>query len=152
MTSARQNSRSRFRSSQAGFTLLEVSLAAAVMLFGIVSALAALQGGLQAVDSARNCTRAAQLMQNEMEHLRLNTWTQLQTLQSGGDAAVEVDPQLQSHGSPFHCIRSIRDLKADMKEITLVSTWNGSDGRPQTAQLVTRYSKSGLYDYFYTAH
>ena len=127
-------------------------IAAAVLLFGIVSALTVLQSGLQAVDSARNYTKAAQLMQNEMERLRLNSWSQLETLQTSGDTHVDVDTRVQSRGTPFVCTRTIRDLKTDMKEITLESTWRNYDGRPQSAKLVTRYSKSGLYDYFYTSH
>ena len=39
-----------------------------------------------------------------------------------------------------------------MKEITLISTWQGYDGRPHTLRFVTRYGKTGLYDYFYTSH
>jgi hypothetical protein len=39
-----------------------------------------------------------------------------------------------------------------MKEILLVSSWRGFDGRAHTARVITRYGKSGLYDYFYTAH
>ena len=54
--------------------------------------------------------------------------------------------------SSFSCSRSIRDLKTDMKEITVTSTWRGYDGRAHSASLITRYSKSGLYDYFYTSH
>jgi Tfp pilus assembly protein PilV len=138
------------RSIPKGFALLEVVIAAAVLLFGIVSALTVLQSGLQAVDSARNYTKAAQLMQNEVERLRLNSWSQLEALQAAGDTHVDVDTRIQSHGTPFTCTRTIRDLKTDMKEITLESTWRNYDGRPQRAELVTRYSKAGLYDYLYT--
>jgi hypothetical protein len=49
-------------------------------------------------------------------------------------------------------VRQIRDVKPDMKEIALVSSWHSYDGRAHTVQLVTRYSKTGLYDYLYTAH
>ena len=37
-----------------------------------------------------------------------------------------------------------------MKEITLVASWGGLDGRAHSARLITRYSRSGLNDYFYT--
>lgn len=137
---------------QSGFTLLEVVIATTVLLFGIMTSLTVLQSGLQAIDSARNYTKAAQLMQNEMEQLRLSSWSQLHALQSSGSTTVTVNPGVVSHGATFACQRTIRDLKTDMKEITLVSSWNGSDGRPQTAKLVTRYCKSGLFDYFYTSH
>jgi hypothetical protein len=39
-----------------------------------------------------------------------------------------------------------------MKEVTLESNWRGYDGRVHSARFITRYGKSGLYDYFYTAH
>jgi Tfp pilus assembly protein PilV len=132
--------------------LLEVVIAAAVLLFGIMTAMTVLQSGLQALDSARNYTKAAQVMQNEMERLRLNSWSQLQALQAAGVSAVDVGTNAQSHGASFNCTRTIRDLKTDMKEITLVTSWSSYDGRPETVRLVTRYGRSGLYDYFYTAH
>lgn len=134
-----------------GFTLLEVMIAATVLLFVIVTAITTLQSGLKAVDNARNYTVAAQIMQNEMEQLRLKSWAQLETLQLSGNNAVTVAVQKNSGGVPFACTRTISDLKAEMKEITLVSTWRSYDGRSLTAKLVTRYSKTGLYDYFYAA-
>lgn len=140
--------RARFRA----FTLVEVMIAAIVMVLAIVSALTALQSGLRAVDTARGYTYASQVMQSELERLRLKSWVQIQALQSSADNTVQAT---SVHGSPsasFACRRTIRDLKTDMKEITLESTWRGSDGRPHTARYVTRYAKSGLYDYLYTAH
>lgn len=127
-------------------------IAAIVLALGITTAITTLQSGLQAMDTARNCTTAAQLMQNEMERLRLKSWSQLQDLVASGDTTVAVPGNLVSGGVPFTCTRDIRDLKAEMKQITLVSTWRGYDGRTHTARLVTRYGKTGLYDYFYTAH
>ena len=90
-------------------------------------------------------------MQSEFESLRLKSWAQLQALQDSGQNTVAVAAG-GSTVAGFVCQRTIRDLKTDMKEITLESTWRGSDGRPHLARFITRYSKSGLYDYFYTAH
>lgn len=131
-----------------GFTIVEVMVAAIVLLFGVVSAVTTSQRGLQALDTARNLSAASQLMQSEMERVRLMSWAQLQTLQQSGNTAVVIDSTSQR----FTCTREITDLKTDMKQITLVATWNGYDGRPHTARLITRYGKSGLNDYFYTAH
>lgn len=127
-------------------------IAATVLVFGITTAILTLQSGLQAVDNARNYTTAAQVMQNEMERLRLKSWAQIQTLQDSGNTDVQVSATANSAGAPFACSRTIRDLKTDMKEIAVVATWRGYDGSPHTARLLTRYSKTGLYDYFYTAH
>lgn len=140
------------RSVGRGFTVLEVMVAASVMLLGITSAILTLQRGFQALDAARNLTYASQVMQTELERLRLRSWDQLQALQDSGATAVTVEAVTGLGGEGFSCMRTIRDVRTDMKEITLASTWRGHDGRAQTARLVTRYGRNGLYDYFYTAH
>lgn len=135
---------------RAAFTLVEVMVAATVLVFGIVTALSVLQRGNQAFDHARNLALASQLMQGEMERLRLMSWAQLDALQQSGNTAVELDAG--AVGARFRCTRVIADVKTNMKEITLSATWNGYDGRPHTAKLITRYGRTGLNDYFYTAH
>ncbi|MDI1247425.1 MAG: hypothetical protein PSV13_00955 [Lacunisphaera sp.] len=127
------------------FTLVEVMVASTVLVFGIVSAITVSQRGLQALDTARNLTAAAALMQNEMERVRLLNWAQLGTLQSAGDPTVA-----HADAARFACTREITDVKTGMKEIRLITTWRGYDGRPHTARLITRYGKNGLNDYFYT--
>jgi type IV pilus modification protein PilV len=146
------SNRGRPRVSLRGFTLVEVLIAGVVLALGIFAAIGALQSGLQAVDNARNYTTASQLMQNEMERLRLKSWSQLQALQDSGATAVTTNAIAKSGGEAFVCTRAISDLKDDMKQIELLSSWRGYDGRPHTARLITRYSKTGLYDYLYTAH
>jgi Tfp pilus assembly protein PilV len=140
------------RTVRRGFTVLEVMVAASVMLLGITTAILTLQRGFQALDAARNLTYASQVMQTELERLRLRSWDQLQTLQDSGATSVAVEAVTGLGGEGFTCTRTIRDIRTDMKEITLAATWRGHDGRPQTARLVTRYGRNGLYDYFYTAH
>lgn len=139
-------------SQTSGFSLVEVMVAAFVMVLGITTAITTLQQGLKAVDSARNYSYAAQLMQSELERLRLKSWSQIQTLQNSGSTKVTTDDTSSSARTVFTCKRVITDVKSDMKEITVISNWQGYDGRPHTARFITRYSKSGLYDYIYTAH
>jgi len=136
----------------AGFTLLEVMFASLVLVLGITTAIVTLQRGFQALDTARNYTYAGQLMQSELESLRLKNWSQLEALQAAGATAVETDPTASSTRTTFACTRTITAPKADMKEITLVATWRGYDGRNHSARVITRYGRNGLYDYFYTAH
>lgn len=133
-----------------GFTLVEVMVASTVLVFGIVTAVTTSQRGLQALDTARNLTAASQIMQSEMERIRLLSWSQLQTLQQSGGATVT--PDAGADGTRFTCTREISDLKTDMKQITLTAVWRGYDGREHAARLITRYGKSGLNDYFYTTH
>lgn len=131
-----------------GFTIVEVMVAAVVLILGIVSALTALQQGFQAIDSARKLSAATQQMQSEMEGLRLKSWAQIEALQALGVTSIPADPAATGPA----ITRTVSDLKADMKEIVLTAEWRGYDGRPQSARLITRYGKSGLNDYFYTTH
>lgn len=131
-----------------GFTIAEVMVAVTVLALGIVGVITVSQRGLQALDTARHLSAASQLMQSEMERLRLLSWAQLQVLQDSG----ETDVALAGAPGRFSCRREIRDAKDGMKEITLAATWKGYDGRGHTARLITRYGRTGLNDYFYTAH
>jgi prepilin-type N-terminal cleavage/methylation domain-containing protein len=142
-------SRSRRSGLRRGFTLVEVMVAAALLAMGTVGVLLTSQQGLQALDTSRRLASASQLMQSELERLRLMSWAQLQSLQDSGSTTVVLE---QAVAARYSCRREIRDLKFNMKEISLVATWKGFDGRPHTARLITRYGRAGLNDYFYTAH
>lgn len=139
------------RRAHRAFTLVEVMVAASVMVLSISGALVALQSGLSAVSQARHLTEATSIMQSEIERLRLKNWDQLEILQAAGDTTL---PPSGNHtaGIPFKCTRSIRDLRDGMKEIILVAQWGGIDGRAHSARLITRYSRSGLNDYFYASN
>ncbi|HVZ66153.1 MAG TPA: hypothetical protein VG936_16415 [Lacunisphaera sp.] len=140
------------RAAHHAFTLVEVMIAAVVLIFGLVTAITTMQRGQQAVDTARNLALATQLMQSEMERLRLKSWSQLEALQSSGETTVTLDSAAGSAAARFTCVRSITTIKTDMKEITLTTTWSGYDGREHTARLITRYGKNGLNDYINTTH
>jgi len=60
-----------------GFTLVEVAFASFVMAMAIATSLTALQYSYRAIDSARYTTLAGQILQSQMEKLRLLTWAQL---------------------------------------------------------------------------
>ncbi len=135
-----------------GFSLVEVLVASFVLVLGITTAITTLQQGFKAVDTARNYSYSSQLMQSEMERLRLKNWSQIQALQNAGTTEVSTDDTASAGRTVFTCKRIITDVKTDMKQITLISSWQGFDGRAHTARFITRYSKSGLYDYLYTAH
>lgn len=131
------------------FTLVEVMIASLVLVFGIVTAISAMQSGLRAMDRTRKLALATQVLQTEMEQLRLKSWAQLDPL--SGTATFTPD-SAAAGANAFTCTRTITSPKSDMKEIILTAEWRGSDGRTQSAKLVTRYGKNGLNDYISTAH
>lgn len=138
----------RSRRRRGAFSLIEVMVASTVLVVGISGALVTLQRSIDSIAQARQLDAASQLMQTELERLRLLNWNQLQSLQDSGRTAVAVPPG--GDFARFSCERQIRDLRDGMKEITLTAHWGGLDGRAHRASLVTRYGRSGLNDYFYT--
>lgn len=159
-------SHSSIRGKRSGFTLLEVMLAAVVMLFAMATSLTTLQYGLRSVDTARNTTIASQILQSSIELLRLQNWTQivaLQTAQLTATTPVNVDltttllpsgvtplnTTLTAVATRFACTRLIADLRTNIKLITVTVTWTGMDGRAHQLSMETRYGKDGLSDYLY---
>ena len=151
--------------------MVETMLAATVMAMGIATALTALQYGLRAIDTARNMTLAGQIMQGEIEILRLQNWSQIVALQNAQTSATvptQIDPSttitsgsgttldtmLTAIANRFTCTRLISDItgRSDIKKITLNVRWNGVDGRAHLLVFQTRYAKDGLADYFYVTH
>lgn len=130
------------------FSLIEVMTASAVLLLGISGALVTLQRSLSSIAHARQLDTVSSLLQSELERLRMRGWNDLQALQDSGQTAINIPPGAEF--ARFTCEREIQDLRPGMKQITVRASWGGRDGRARSASLVTRYSQSGLNDYYYT--
>lgn len=154
----------RGRDSRGGFTILEVGLAAAVMALAVATSLVAMQYGLRSVDTARNLTLAAQIMQSDIEILRLQNWSQISALAASSTVdpsttitsgtGTSLESTLTTIANRFTCTRTVADIagRADIKAIGLSIRWTGIDGREHTVSYQMRYAKNGLSDYFYVAH
>lgn len=146
-------------------------MAAIVMVFGITTSLTTLQYGFHAVDTARSTTLASQILQSQMEVLRLQNYTQICALttpytSTGGVTITEgnsttpttLDNTLTAIANKFTFTRTIAPItvggatRADIKLITMSVTWNGVDGRAHSLSYQLRYAKSGLNDYLYVSH
>lgn len=134
--------------SRRAFSLVEVMTASAVLLLGISGALVTLQRSLSSIAHARQLDTVSNLLQSELERLRTRGWNELQVLQDSGDTSIDIPAGPDF--ARFTCERDIQDIRSGMKEITVRASWGGLDGRARSASLVTRYSQSGLNDYYYT--
>jgi Tfp pilus assembly protein PilV len=144
----------------AGFTIIEVALSTFVMSLGIASAILAMQMGFKALNVARDTTLASQIMQSEIERVRLMQWNN-----PGGavDSILELpasdtvslssmftsNPQLVAKFSVTRTV-TVDGSRADVRYITLTVTWNSYDGRSHVRSFSTMYCKNGLYDYYHT--
>lgn len=139
-------------------------LASTVMLLAIVTSLTTLQFGMRSVDTARNMTLASQIMQSEMEILRLQNWAQIIALDGTNEVSATttittgsgttLDATLTNIASGFRCYRTVQAIsgRADIRRISLRIGWRGVDGRSHELSYETRYAKDGLSDYFYVSH
>lgn len=127
-------------------------MATFVMLFAISTSLITMQRGFDAIDTARNITLAAQIMQSEMERIRLLNWASL----PGNSGDVDLtdffvdNPTLDASFTLARTVADVAGKEGEMKTITLAVTWNGINGALHQRSFVTRYTREGLYDYYYT--
>jgi phosphoenolpyruvate carboxylase len=125
-----------------------------IMAFGLATAVITIMSGLRSIDVARNMTLASQVLQSEMERLRLMSWSEVSALSATANVDLSTvftsDPTLATR---YTLVRSIADVSGkagEMKSITLAVTWSNTDGRSLSRQFQTVYTKDGLYDYYYT--
>ncbi len=153
------------RRRRAGFTIVEVAMAATIMALVISSSILVLQSGFKALDNARKTTLAAQIIQSEMERIRMLSWTRVQALMAEPpqiDLATifpqtteterKVLAQMQGTNG-FTATRTITplgDFANEVIQITIFITWRGLDGITHERSSSTRYCKDGLYAYYYT--
>jgi Tfp pilus assembly protein PilV len=152
------------------FTFIEVMLAATVMALAITSSLIVLQHGLRAIDTARYTTLAGQILQSQVEKLRLLSWSQLTDTTTNGPMhpdnatfAPDVSSTATAQINRFYvgtatgvCSQSITAAESPyditMKKITLTAAWKGVDGRSHSLSYVTYYGQYGISDFFWTTH
>ena len=145
------------RRARAGFTIVEVMAAAVVMALALTTSITALQRGFVALDSARNLTMAGQILQCEMEKMRMLRWETIEAYPATLDP-MPLDAGFASNPTIAPRFRLRRDVApvatssgVGMKEVTFTVTWTGYDGRSVSRNYTTYYGQNGLYDYYYNS-
>lgn len=133
-----------------GFSIAEVMMAVAIMSLAISTSLTTMQRSFMSLDSARNLTLAAQIMQSELESMRLNPWTVISTYPAG-PTTLTIDSSFTGNAAiaqRFTLTRQVSTIRTGMREITLTVSWNSFDGRTLSRSFTTYYGQDGLYDFF----
>lgn len=128
-------------------------MAASVLSMALSSAIIVIQNGFRNLDTARLGTTASQMIQSEMERIRLLNWESVEAL----PASEEIDPASFFTTSTIETdritvIRSVSDVPSfggEMKEIIVTATWTTINGHPATRLFRMRYARNGLFDYYY---
>jgi Tfp pilus assembly protein PilV len=148
----RRNPR-RGRRNQA-FTIIELALATFCLAIGIGTAVIAMQTGFRHLDLARGTTLAAQIMQSEMERIRMMSWTGVTALAATEtfDGATNFTTSTRVTGKYRVTRTRTPDTTrpTEVMNIGLSVAWNTYDGRSHTRSFNSIYTKNGLYDYYYT--
>jgi len=137
----------------AAFTLVEVMVAAAVVVLGIVGMIQVVVSGSEMLDVSRKQTIAMQIIHGQIDHVRLSDWTTISALASpvtvdvdGGDQSGFVfGTNLPTLSKGFRCTRTITTVRTDMKQITFTVTWTGNTGRSYSRTGSTYAGRNGLY-------
>lgn len=139
------------RKFKAGFTIVEVAMAATVMTIVFGSALSVLARGFNVMDSSRAVSYSSQIMQSELEKMRLTGWTDVNAYPKDEWRQVTLDSNFFSAGdigSRMTLERKAHDVHTGMIEITLRMSWTTMDGRAVSQSYITYYGQKGLYDLF----
>src|SRR3954471_5925908 len=107
------------RSTAGGFTLVEVMMAAGIMVLAIAGMIQVVISGSEMLDISRKQTIAMQIIHGQLDNIRLSSWTQMGTLSSGTTVDVDGGDQsgfvfgttLPTVSKGFHCTRTITDVR-----------------------------------------
>lgn len=146
------NRKSAVRSPEA-FTLVEVMVAAGVMVLTIVGMIRVIVSGSEMLDVSRKQTIAMQIIHGQLDNIRLSNWTQVSGLGSartvgvdaGDQAGFVFGPNLPTISAGFQCTRTITDVRTDLKQVTFTVTWTGNTGRSYSRKGSTYFGRNGLY-------
>ena len=135
---------------RAGFTIVEVGLAAAILAMAIATSIMVLQRAYVTMDTARNLTLAGQIMVTEMEKLRMQDYSSLPA--AGTSESVTIDSTFTSNpkiADRFTLTRAVSEPVTDVREITYSISWRSYDGRTISRSYTTYYARYGIHDYLY---
>ncbi len=131
-----------------GFTMIEVLIAMTVLLVVFAGGFGALHQGNKLIETARDETRASQVLQSEIEDLRTLDWATLATLSSEATYAPKSE-FTDAYSSRYSVKRKIATRSATEKRVTMQVTWTDNRGTDHTREYITLIAKNGLYDYYY---
>lgn len=120
------------RSASKGFTIVEVMMASVILVVGFMGMISAITIGSEMLATARRQTLAAQILEHEMEKLRLKSWSYVSTTLADTSATTYTSDQtsintaITASGVTFQLAIDVTDVMTDLREVTLTVTWTKS--------------------------
>ena len=163
--------KSPLNAAKQGFTLVEVMMAAFVLVTVLLSTLTALIQGFAMLDTARSTTLAAQIIESQIEDLRLQPWATINGFEPNKDQTIDLAAAIGSNPSlstaekaalaqRFSITRRFTDAAgrtdvdglSTFKRVTFSISWRDYNNRSHTRSYETSLGKNGLSDYFAATH
>jgi hypothetical protein len=144
--------------SASGFTIMEVALAATVLALTLVGMIQVVDSGSEMLDLSRKQTIAAQILQDEIDQLRLMSWTAITSLPTA-PTSISSDSTFTTFSTqiggqfPFTGTRTITYLEPTpqpnvnpvlLMQVTYTVTWTGVTGHTYSRTSTTYVGKNGL--------
>jgi Tfp pilus assembly protein PilV len=144
------------RGTQAGFSLVEATVAMGVIGTVVVALFSAFTGGFMNVQMGRENLRATQIMLEKMETIRLYSWDQINTpnfipptFTASYDPNSTNSPGLVYSGQVILTTAPINSSYSnDMKQVTVQLNWK-TGNLDRTRQFTTYICRDGLQNYIY---
>ncbi len=152
MNDSLQNTATPRWRSKAGVSMIEVIIAVLVLGAVVASTITAMRSGFTMIQLARDNTMASQILQSEMENLRLMSWNELIQLEEVEQFQVGEDFDA-SIAARYEATRRIfeDENREGVKEVELEVQWTNLNGAQHRRVYRTTFTKNGLNDYYYRA-
>lgn len=129
-----------------------------LMAVVVVGAIQAIVFGHEMLDLARKQTVATQIIQGQLDYVRLCDWSEVNLFRASETVAVDAADQTANRqrwfvfganlpplSTGFLCTRTTADERTSMKRITYTVTWPGAHGRTYLRSGSTFVGRNGLY-------
>ncbi|HEY0965973.1 MAG TPA: hypothetical protein VGD88_01175 [Opitutaceae bacterium] len=150
--------RSPYTSTRA-MTIVEVCIAATVVLIGVVGLIQALTIGAAMLETSRSQTLAAQIIQHEIGQLRLLDWDDTGTSTANADilalttdasytllSAKPATHPFKTVAPTFGVKKTVSNVQTDLRRVVLSVQWTSKvTGRVYTRTGETYLGKNGLH-------
>ena len=121
----------------AGFTLVEVMMAATILVVGFMGMIQAVTVSSGMMDHARRQTLAAQILNHEIEKLRFSSWATISALPTTS-TVVSIDSQFTAataaSGATYSLSRTLTSTNpaTNLREVNFTVTWVVTTSRRKT--------------------
>ena len=136
-----------------GFTLVEVMFGLTIVAVGFIGMVEGMVLGYEMLETAHQQTLAAQIMQGEVEYLRMQPWSTISGLSSISATSLSNYPEFSgsslataTSGTTLKFARSVvsPDPHTNLRQITMTVTWTSLTGKSHSRSCSAYIGKYGL--------